>query len=155
MLQNTLISLPYAETKSSPVTRHERYLNQLLDIAMAIEEPVGSSRIAASIVLHKHVIAYGISQYKTHPLQSRFSSNSEAIYLHAEICAIKNALRTINLSDLLKCTLYIARTKYTDETKQAIVQGIAKPCCGCSRAIATFGIKKVVYTLDNQGWETI
>jgi deoxycytidylate deaminase len=26
--------------------------------------------------------------------------------------------------------------------------GMAKPCIGCARAIATFDIQKVVYTLD-------
>ncbi len=138
-----------------PINRHERYLNELFKIASAIEEPVGSSRIAAAVVLHNKIISYGFCQYKTHPLQSKFSRNSSAIYLHAETCAIKNALRNIELPDLLKCTLYIARAKYSDEHKTNFIQGLAKPCCGCSRAIATFGIKKVVYTLDNDGWETV
>lgn len=155
MLQNNTISLPYDVTKNSRPTRHERHLNQLLNIAAAIEEPVGKARLAASIVMYNSVIAYGISQYKTHPLQSRFSSNSEAISLHAEICAIKNALRTIDLSDLSKCTLYIARSKYSDQDRTSIIPGLAKPCSGCMRAIATFGIKKVIYTLDNSGWTTI
>lgn len=155
MLQRSSISLLSVDKKPSQLSRHDRHLNQLLNIAAAIEEPVGKARLAASIVQYNSVIAYGISQYKTHPLQSRFSSNSEAISLHAEICAIKNALRTINLSDLSKCTLYIARSKYFDQDRTSVIPGLAKPCSGCMRAIATFGIKKVIYTLDNSGWATI
>lgn len=134
--------------------RHSRYIDQLVTMATAIEDAVGSSRIAAAIVMHNKVVSYGLCQYKTHPLQSKFSRNDLAIYLHAETCAIKNALRSLELPDLLKCTMYIARAKYTDENKTRFTQGLAKPCCGCARAIATFGIKRVVYSLDNEGWES-
>lgn len=136
--------------------RHYKYIADLFNVALAIEEPVGSSRIAAAIVMHNKIVSYGISQYKTHPLQKRYASNPLAIYLHAEICAIKNALNAgLKSEDLLKCTLYIARAKYTDETKKYITQGLAKPCVGCARAIVAFNLKNVIYTLDNQGIETI
>jgi len=44
---------------------------------------------------------------KSHPFQKRWAPHPEAIYTHAEIDAIRNALKRDE--DLTRCTLYIAR----------------------------------------------
>lgn len=137
------------------MSRHTKHIHTLFTKAATLGE-VGNSRVAASIVMYNRIIAFGINQYKTHPLQKKFGKNNQCVHLHAEICAIKNALRFIQKSDLLNCTLYIARAKYQDETKQQFIHGLAKPCAnGCERAIETLGIKKVVYTIDGHGWEML
>jgi len=105
-------------------------------------EFAGKQRLAACIVSGNKILAFGHNKNKTHPLQTRFAKNNHAIFLHAEIDVIKNALKD-NSSDILEGTiLYIARTKKNGS------EGIARPCEGCMRAIEAFGISKVVYTTD-------
>jgi deoxycytidylate deaminase len=59
--------------------------------------------------------------------------------------AIFNALKVVDVGDLRKSTLYVARAKIQDTTP---VCALSKPCSGCMKAIRFYGIKKVVYTLD-------
>jgi len=72
----------------------------------------------------------------------------DQIYLHAEIDAIKNALRLIDQDQLSKCDLYIVRVKRKSSKDRAFVYGLAKPCPGCKRAIANFNLRNVFYTED-------
>jgi tRNA(Arg) A34 adenosine deaminase TadA len=104
----------------------------------------GNQTLASCIVKGNRVISFGHNQRKTHPLQTKFAKNPEAIYLHAEIDAIKNALKEVDSSFLEQCTLYIARTKKNGD------EGISKPCKGCNKAIEAFGIRRVVYTTEKE-----
>ena len=104
----------------------------------------GNQKLAACLVKGNKIISFGVNKRKTHPLQVKYARNSESIYLHAEIDVIKNSLKEISSEVLSDCTLYIARTKKNGS------EGISKPCKGCMRAIETFGIKKVVYTTDEE-----
>ena len=140
-------SLPVLPSKD----RHSKFLNILYKMASDVA-PVANARIAAAIVKNKEIISFGVNQTKSHPFQARFGKNANAIYLHAENCAIKNALRCIDVSDLARSALYVARVKYNGSDKSKFVSGLAKPCEGCSRSIATFGISKVIYSLDNEGF---
>jgi tRNA(Arg) A34 adenosine deaminase TadA len=129
------------------MSKHYKILKTLEKVAEAVPA-IRSSRIASAITFKGQVISFGTNSMKTHPLQSRFSKEPQAICLHAEIDAIKNALRYISAKDLTKSTLYVLRYKYKDNTRKNHEWGIAKPCEGCSRAIASFGIPNVFYTLD-------
>jgi deoxycytidylate deaminase len=112
--------------------------------------------ISAAITHKNRVISYGTNQMKTHPFQVKYQRNAESIFLHAEIAAIKNALRFIDVEDLLETTLYVCRQKYIASHKKQMISGLAKPCEGCARAIIEFGIKKVIYTTDEDGvFETL
>lgn len=102
----------------------------------------GNQTLAACIVKSNRVSSFGVNKRKTHPLQVKYARNPDAIYLHAEIDAIKNFLKENSVGDLRNSTLYIARTKKDGS------EGLSKPCKGCMRAIETFGIKKVVYTTN-------
>lgn len=128
---------------------HARILSRLAKIAF-YSEPVGQVRMACAITLKKELISVGINQLKSHPLQKQYGKNDDSIFLHSEIDAIKKALKKID--DLSKCTMYICRIKYTDRFKKTIITGLAKPCSGCSNAISAFGIRKVYYTLDGEGY---
>lgn len=124
--------------------KHLKHLNTLEKVADA--QPVtGGARIAAALVIRNDVIAVGYNQRKTHPFQDRFKKNEEAIYLHAETDCIKNALKNIDQEKLSKATLYICRIKKNGDW------GLAKPCRGCMKAIATFNIQNVVYSTDKIG----
>jgi tRNA(Arg) A34 adenosine deaminase TadA len=108
-------------------------------------ECVGNQTLAACVVKRNKIISFGHNKNKTHPLQNKFTKHPEAIYLHAEIDAIKNALKRVSTEDLLGSTLYVVRTKKDGS------EGLAKPCKGCMQAIESFGISKVVYTTNIEG----
>lgn len=108
--------------------------------------PINRARIAAAVVYKSEVISIGTNQKKTHPLQARFSRHVEAIHIHAEIDAIARAVRRIDAKKLAQCTLYVARIKL--DSGGNTMWGMAKPCTGCERAIASFEIGRVVWTND-------
>lgn len=129
---------------------------KIFDILSKIAEevpPVQSARIASAIVRKNEIISIGINSLKTHPFQAKFGKNKNAICLHSEVSAIKNALRVIDEDELKKCSLYVVRRKKfrISHGKYRYVHGMAKPCLGCSNCIATFGIKNVFYTTNENG----
>ena len=67
-------------------------MNTLAIMAQANDE-YPRARLAAALVKNNKIISFGINRKKTDPLQAKFGKNKDAIYLHAEIHAIKNALR--------------------------------------------------------------
>jgi len=125
----------------------EKYFKILQKVAEAVE-PVSRQRLSACLVYKNEIIGMGFNKRKTHPFQRKFSKHEEAIYLHAEIDAIKNALKNVDAETISKSTLYIMRVKYEDMSAKRFVRGLSKPCEGCSRAIAQFGINKVYYTTE-------
>ena len=147
------------------LNRHLKHMNRLFKIAEAVE-PVGAAKLASAIVINNKEVAFGFNSWKTQPLQKRFSSNAEngqgvpsartraraqGRYIpndkscgHAEIMAIKNSLRHIEVDDLKRATLYVIRHKSTG-------WGLAKPCTSCQRAIDAFAIKRVVYSCEGVG----
>jgi deoxycytidylate deaminase len=124
------------------------FINQAFKLAITSDNDF-NARVGACIVFKNRIVSYGYNHKKTHPFQTRFAKNSEAIFFHAEVHAIKNALRFISISELAKCSLYIARMKYDKSGKE--VFGMSKPCSGCARCIDEFEIKRIVYTNDVAG----
>jgi tRNA(Arg) A34 adenosine deaminase TadA len=119
--------------------KHERRLHDLLQTAKHVA-PVAGARVAASLFLGNEIICVGSNSRKTHPLMAKFGKNDKAIYLHAEVDAIKNALQFLDSDELIGTTMYIARAKADGSA------GLAKPCEGCQRALVAFGIEKVYWT---------
>lgn len=130
------------------IKRHQKYLNEAFTLSKAVE-PVGNARVAAILVRQNRAIAYGFNRNKTNPFAAKFGRNKDCIYLHAETDAIRNALREVDAADLEHMTLYVARSKKTSTHDHTLIPGLAKPCEGCRRAIAQFGIKNVYYTTDD------
>lgn len=124
----------------------------LYTLATIAEANDGSNvRFAAAVVYRNKIISIGYNRMKSHPFQAKYAKNSEAIYLHAEIHAIKNALREFPVEELTKCDLYIARVKRPRSYSEGFIWGLSKPCAGCARAIAEFGIRRTIYTCDEVG----
>lgn len=136
------------------VSRHDKYMNLLAKMAVAVQ-PVAQARMAACLVFQNEIISFGVNQRKSHPFQALYGTNKDSIFLHAETDCIKNALKLITVEDLTKSTLYICRVKYEACTKSKFIFGLAKPCPGCSRAIANFGIRNVFYSLDTIGYSNL
>ena len=129
----------------------QEYQKKILDTIyqLAVDTPyVYRAKICAAIVRRRKIISFGFNQSKTHTLQARYSKHYLACHVHAEIDAIKNALRKISLEDLSYCDIYIARAKRTGACSP-FVKGLAKPCIGCQRAIRAFGIHGVFYTEED------
>lgn len=116
----------------------------LKKLAMEHEGTRGRFKLAAGVVYKKHLIATGINGYKSHPMMAKYGKNSESIFLHAEVDAIKNALRLLPVSQLSKCDLYVVRVKKDGSF------GMACPCEGCQRAIETFNLRNVYYTKGDE-----
>lgn len=120
------------------MNRHDKRLHDLLTVAHDMSD-FDKHKHAAAIYIGNKMISFGVNQLKSHPLQKKFGTNGDAIYLHAEVDAIRNALKRVNVYDLRNATLYVTKSKQG-------VAGMSKPCVGCQRAIMHFGIKNVFWT---------
>ncbi len=114
---------------------------------VAIRSNVGWAKLASAVVCKNRIISIGTNSYKSHPFQKKWASNKDAIFLHAETSAIHSALKILDTDDLSDCDIYVCRVKHIGQNP-AFVHGMSKPCIGCSRAIAEFGIRNVFYTTD-------
>lgn len=126
---------------------HDKYFDILERVAVDVI-PIAAARLAAMIVYKNEIISIGTNKKKSHPLQRKYASNEDSIYLHAEIDAIKNAMRNIDPDLFPKCTMYVLRVKRPHSQSNEFIRGLAKPCCGCNHAVDQFGFKKVYYTTD-------
>ena len=122
--------------------------DEIFKLAQSVE-PVRGARIAAAVVRRGKVISYGYNHKKTHPFQTRFCKNPHAIFFHAEVHAIKNALKSVDVEDLYKCELYIVRAK-RDKANRKWITGMSKPCSGCQKCIDLFDLKNVYYSEEGE-----
>jgi tRNA(Arg) A34 adenosine deaminase TadA len=118
---------------------------------VAAANPSDNAKVAAAVVRNNRIVSIGINANKSHPMAAKFGKNEQAIFLHAEIAAIKNALKEVDVDDLEKMEMYVVRVKKPKPFSKKWVWGLAKPCVGCQRAIAEFGLRRVVYTTDEHG----
>ena len=131
-------------------------ISSLLFKLACSQQPVANARIAAALVYKNRVVAFGHNRYKSHPLQKRYGKNEHSIYLHAELDAIATLCRSISSSvEPSRCILYIVRAKFANVDRRSYIYGLARPCIGCMRAIAAFGINRVCYSTDNQTMEVL
>jgi len=133
--------------------KHEKVLDLLSVVAEGVARNTTASgaRLAAAIVYKNRIISVGVNQKRSHPFHAKYSTNEDAIFLHAETDTIRTALRHLTEKQLSKATLYVCRIKHEDGPKTPLVWGLARPCVGCQRAIATFDIKGVVYSEEGTG----
>lgn len=122
---------------------NERFKQTLTDLAIANTGIRNRIKLAAGVVYRNRLVAVGKNSYKSHPMMTRFGKNPEAIYLHAEVDAIKNALRVLSLQELEKSDILVVRVKKEGHDYKTC---LAKPCEGCMRAIETFNLRQIFYT---------
>lgn len=118
---------------------------------VAIESPGVRSniKVAAAIVYRRRIISIGVNQYKSHTLMKKYGRNSDSIFLHAEVDAVRKALPFFDVEKFKKCDLYILRVKKDrPNCKSHWIRGLAKPCPGCSRLIEDYQFRNVFYTFD-------
>ena len=128
----------------------------IFDVLKSVaQEVTNKEKMAAAIVKNGRIVSTGYNSKKTHPIQEKFKKNEHAIYLHAEIDAIIKALRTLKVTDLQYCDIYIVRIKKKKCFDKEFVWGLSKPCEGCLKAILQFGIKRIIYTNDENEYEVV
>ena len=124
------------------------FFNEMFDSACK-SEMANDARVYACLAVRGVPYSYGTNQKKSHPFQKRFGRIDECIYLHAEVDAIKNALKIHSVKEIEKSDIYIMRVKRTGKGKP-FIPGLAKPCVGCMRAIVTFGINNCFYSSEDK-----
>ena len=129
-------------------SRDKKYMQFVKRIAINNPNTQHRAKLAACLVLRNDIISIGQNSTKSHPLQKRFSKNTESIFKHAEVDCIINALRHIEPEELSKATLYVARVKKLTREAKEWSDGYAEPCCGCKQAIGHFKIKRVIYSTE-------
>ena len=122
--------------------------NETFKLAQSVE-PVRGARIAAAVIRKGKVVSFGYNHKKSHPFQAKFCKNNHAVFFHAEVHAIKNALNSVNVDDLSKCDLYIVRAKRNKENKKWLT-GLSKPCSGCQKCIDLFDLNSVYYSKEGE-----
>jgi tRNA(Arg) A34 adenosine deaminase TadA len=109
-------------------------------IRLAKANPTDLNKMAAIIAKRTRILGTGMNSRKTHPLQRRFSNHPLKVCIHAEIDAIRDALRSHEEEELHGATIFVARVMKNGST------GYAKPCSTCSKALDAYGITAVHYT---------
>jgi deoxycytidylate deaminase len=134
------------------MNRDNRIINYLLTLARDVA-PIRKSRHAAAIVHRNDIISVGVNRMKTHPFQAKYGRNSDSIYLHAEIAAIRHALVALNVDFLERCHLYVVRIK--QEQSGNFIASMSKPCDGCLRCAIDFGLKSVIFSSNSNDIDTV
>jgi deoxycytidylate deaminase len=135
--------------------KNEKILDGLFDLACDLKDTNRHpyrTQLVSAIYIKGRPIAWGFNQMKSHPFQALHAKNDHAIYWHSETQCIHNALKRVSVDDLKAATMYVARRKLGDGQE---TYGMAHPCIGCMNAIIKYGIRRVVYTLDDSGYAEI
>lgn len=97
-------------------------------------------KMAAIIYKRKKILGVGMNSYKSHPMQKRFSIDDKKIFLHAEIDALKNALKEHDASELIGAEIIVARIMKNGKC------GFAKPCDICQKALTEYKLSGIYWT---------
>lgn len=124
----------------------------LISLASNID-PVRGGRHAAVVTYKNNPVAYGTNKLKSHPIQAKYATNPEAIFLHAEIDAIIQATRVLTPEEFhsTNTSLLVLRVKF-NPTKTKMSLAMSKPCNTCQTCILDFGIPNVYYTNKEGLW---
>lgn len=80
-------------------------------------------------------------------------TDTDCFSIHAEVAAI---FRARQKTDLRGCKMFVARITKDNKITQARGQvALAMPCKTCMRAIANYGIKRVIYTIGPNEFGTL
>lgn len=112
--------------------RDRVHLARALRIASTSTERI---KHGAVVVKSGRVISVGVNTFRNHP--NTVSDPEHESSYHAEI----NAIRGL---DVEGATIYVARVNRMGHSR------MSKPCNACRGALAYAGIKRVVWTEDNE-----
>lgn len=113
-------------------------------VDLAVKEALNNNyhrfRLAAVLCSRSGSVVVGYNKSKSHPLQYRFTGDTNKIYLHAEIDALVRASQMgINIH---YSRIFIARVLKDGS------RALAKPCKYCWKALLHFGVAEIGWTED-------
>ena len=127
----------------------EKYFKQIEDYLLKVPRQTRVhgqtiAHVGALIVYRGCILALGHNQLKSHPLQADYKNYR--IYLHAEMDALRKALRSIGKEELAQCYLYVLRLK---RGGRGWIRGCAKPCNDCMVVLVGFGLQegRILWTM--------
>lgn len=94
-------------------------------------------KLGALIVKNNRVISKGYNQVRHCATGKQFASWNNSV------CAERDACRKVDKEILKGATVYIYREGAKGEPR------LARPCNHCYRMLVKFGVKQVIYTVDN------
>lgn len=107
------------------------------------DDPTLVTYLAAVIVKGGKIVSIGRNKPKLNLFTLYNAHHKNIVSTHAEIDAILRARKKI---DLRGADMYVARVKRTGEC------GLAAPCDMCRKAIQQYGIRRVFYTNEQEGY---
>lgn len=113
-----------------------------------------NAHLVAVIVKGGNVITWSrnIPKMNVYTMQNA-PKHAGCVSIHAEVSAIFRARRK---TDLRGCKMFVARVTKDNHLKPERGRiGLAKPCAACMRAIASYGIKRVIYTIEPNAFGTL
>ncbi len=118
----------------------------MLDVAFKVAEanPIDDLPKMAAVLIDSKgkIVAIGMNRLKSHPLQKRYARNHHSILLHAEIDALRRAVKTHTRAEIAEMSIFVARVNKNG------LPCLAKPCKGYEQDLKAFGIKSIVWTED-------
>jgi deoxycytidylate deaminase len=125
-------------------------MNRHIEIAMSFaraynHDPSLPAVVTAMIVSGGRILSVGYNSRANSGLQERYKTNPHCNSIHAEVDAILNVRRKIDLTG--SKIIVVRRHKY--DTVHRPHLALAKPCTMCQAVLYAYGIKKAIYTVSN------
>ena len=118
----------------------QKFFNVAKAVAKTSQYP--RIKIGCCIVKKNKILAVGVNQLKSHPMQKRYNKfrplNNDNINnnIHAELDAVIKC----NKDDLIGASIYVYRESSDTQLR------MCKPCEACTELIKRCGIKTIYYT---------
>ena len=117
--------------------RDQKFINLAQKLCKLSEH---SYKMAAIVTKGSRILSFGINKYRTHPKQINPFTKERGVSVHAELAAIIG----VSEENLRGSSVYIARRLVNGEA------ALAKPCTCCIAILREAGVKKVIYTINNE-----
>lgn len=101
--------------------------------------------VTSMIVSGGRVLSVGYNSRSNSGLQEYYKTNRFCNSIHAEVDAILNIRRKI---DLTGSKIVVVR-RLRHDSKNNMGLAMAKPCVMCQSVLFAYGIKKAIYTINN------
>jgi len=103
------------------------------------------AHVAAVIISGGRVLSIGYNSRSNSGLQAAYKTNPNCTSIHAEVDAILNVRRKINLRG---SRVVVVRKLLNDRENNPLV-ALARPCPMCEAVLHSYGVKRAMYTIDN------
>jgi len=101
--------------------------------------------VTAMIVSGGRVLSVGYNSRANSGLQERYKTNPHCNSIHAEVDAVLNVRRKI---DLRGNKIIVVRRLRADNINN-LALAMAKPCPMCQAVLYSYGIKRAIYTINS------